>query len=227
MGRLLRLVAGRPDAAGRELRASASRRTSTAWSPARPLSNSRYRYHSGGQTDADVQAELKAADGYLKAAKHLMVDGMFNVNSTSVAAWHALFAGIRERQLGFPRQQRRTPGDRCPLRQADRHLALQHGGFRPGDGRCRSQGVTMPDGSQGWSGVRFLDDDQLQKLAEECVKQVKQRGPFLNFSEFINRRLSNDELGLMGALQSAIDYDDEQPGLADPSTTASRQAPAS
>jgi hypothetical protein len=37
---------------------------------------------------------------------------------------------------------------------------------------------------------------------------VKQRGPFLNFSEFINRRLSNDKLGIMGALQSAIDYDD-------------------
>ena len=72
-------------------------------------------------------------------------------------------------------------------------------------------GVTMPDGSPGWSGVRFLDDNQLRKLAEECVKQVKLRGPFLNFSEFINRRLSKDELGLMGALQSAIDYDDENP----------------
>jgi hypothetical protein len=33
--------------------------------------------------------------------RHLMVDGMFNVNSTSVAAWHALFAGIRERQLVY------------------------------------------------------------------------------------------------------------------------------
>jgi len=73
------------------------------------------------------------------------------------------------------------------------------------------RGVTMPDGSSGWSGVRFLNDDQLRKLAEECVKQVKQRGPFLNFSEFINRRLSNDDLGLMGALQSAIDYDDRSP----------------
>jgi hypothetical protein len=69
----------------------------------------------------------------------------------------------------------------------------------------------MPDGSDGWSGVRFLDDEQLQKLAEECVKQVKQRGPFLNFSEFINRRLSDDGLGTMGALQSAIDYDDDAP----------------
>ena len=43
------------------------------------------------------------------------------------------------------------------------------------------------------------------------MKQVKRRGPFLNFSEFINRRLSNDDLGTMGALQSAIDYDDASP----------------
>jgi hypothetical protein len=64
---------------------------------------------------------------------------------------------------------------------------------------------------QAWSGVRFLDDGQLRKLAEECVKQVKRRGPFLNFSEFINRRLSNDDLGVVGALQSAIDYDDASP----------------
>jgi hypothetical protein len=72
-------------------------------------------------------------------------------------------------------------------------------------------GVNMPDGSPGWCGVRFLDDDQLKTLAEECVKQVKKRGPFLNFAEFINRRLSNDELGTMGALQSAIDFDDASP----------------
>ena len=59
--------------------------------------------------------------------------------------------------------------------------------------------------------MRFLDDGQLLKLAEECVRQVKRRGPFLNFSEFINRRLSKDDLGTMGALQSAIDYDDKSP----------------
>jgi hypothetical protein len=40
---------------------------------------------------------------------------------------------------------------------------------------------------------------------------VKRRGPFLNFSEFINRRLSDDDLGTTGALQSAIDYDDGSP----------------
>ena len=174
------------------------------------LSNIRYRYYPGGNSTADTKAELLATDGYLKAAKHLVVDGMFNVNSTSVAAWHALFAGIRERQLvcrdgtGALRKIAVPSGKRIALSRFDTEVSDQET-TDPG------YGVTFPNGSKGWSGVRFLDDNQLLRLAEECVKQVKRRGPFLNFAEFINRRLSNDDLGLMGALQSAIDYDDKNP----------------
>jgi hypothetical protein len=174
------------------------------------ISNTRYRYHSGGQPSAKVKSDLQAADGYLKAAKHLIVDGMFNVNSTSVAAWYALFAGIRERQVVFRdnsgslRKVNIPSGKRIAITRFDTEVSDQEM-----DGP--EDGATMPDGSPGWSGVRFLDDDQLMRLARECVKQVKQRGPFLNFAEFINRRLSTDELGLKGALQSAIDYDDKNP----------------
>ena len=135
---------------------------------------------------------------------------MFNVNSTSVAAWQALFAGIRERQLVFRNSSGALQKIDVP---SGKRIALSRFETEVSDQEMddAGQGVTMPDGSKGWSGVRFLDDAQLKKLAEECVKQVKQRGPFLNFSEFINRRLSNDDLGLMGALQSAIDYDDKAP----------------
>ena len=175
-----------------------------------PISNSRYRYYSGGQAPARIESDLQAADGYLKAAKHLVVDGMFNVNSTSVAAWKALFAGIRERQLVFRNSSGSLQKINLP---SGKRIALSRFETEVSDQEMNDagQGVTMPNGSKGWSGVRFLDDAQLNKLAEECVKQVKKRGPFLNFSEFINRRLSNDELGLMGALQSAIDYDDKAP----------------
>jgi hypothetical protein len=175
-----------------------------------PIANSRYRYHSTGLSDSQVRSDLAAADGYLKAARHLMVDGMFNVNSTSVAAWYALFAGIRERSLvyrednGDLRTIEVPSGKRIAISRFDTEVS----GLEVED---PERGVTMPDQWPGWSGVRFLDDDQLQKLAEECVKQVKLRGPFLNFSEFVNRRLSDDSLGLMGALQSAIDYDDATP----------------
>ena len=174
------------------------------------IANSRYQYYSGGETASETTAELQAADGYLKAAKHLMVDGMFNVNSTSVDAWQALFAGIRERQVvyrdkdGTLRPVQVPPGKRIAVSRFNTETTDQ-------EGDDPEFGVTRDDGMQAWSGVRFLDDSQLKKLAQECVKQVKMRGPFLNFSEFINRRLSDNALGTMGALQSAIDYDDESP----------------
>lgn len=174
------------------------------------LPNSRYSKHPTGQSSGQIISELQATDGYLKTAKHLMVNGMFNVNSTSVAAWMAVFAGIRERQLvyrdssGGLRQINVPSGKRIALSRFNTEISDQ-------EMADPQSGVTLPDGSKSWSGVRYLDDAQLLKLAQECVKQVKRRGPFLNFSEFINRRLSNDDLGTMGALQSAIDYDDAQP----------------
>jgi len=174
------------------------------------LANSRYMPYFGASTPADIKTDLEAAEGYLKAAAHLMVDGMFNVNSTSVDAWHALFAGIRERQVVF----RDRNGTLRPVQiPSGKRIAISRFNTETTDqeGNDPEFGVTRDDGMQAWSGVRFLDDAQLRKLAGECVKQVKRRGPFLNFSEFINRRLSDDDLGTMGALQSAIDYDDANP----------------
>ncbi len=174
------------------------------------LANSRYQRHFGNPNADDVENELNAADGYLKAAGHLMVDGMFNVNSTSVDAWHALFAGIRERKVVYRDKSGILKTVDIP---SDKRIAVSRFNVATTDqeGDDPEFGIRRDDGQDAWSGVRFLTDAQLRKLAEECVKQVKQRGPFLNFSEFINRRLSNDNLGIMGALQSAIDYDDANP----------------
>ena len=102
--------------------------------------------------------DLQAADGYLKAAAHLMVDGMFNVNSTSVAAWQALFAGIRERQLVYRDNSGRLVKINVP---PEKRIALSRFDTEVSDREMEDagQGVIMPDGSNGWSGVRFLDDD--------------------------------------------------------------------
>ena len=63
------------------------------------------------------------------------------------------------------------------------------------------------DGSAShYSGYRDLSDEQVRQLAEAVVKQVRKRGPFLNLSEFLNRRLSTDpEPAICGALQAVID----------------------
>lgn len=178
-----------------------------------PIANSRFQYYSAGLTAAKVKLDLQAADGYLKSAAHLMVDGAFNVNSTSVAAWYALFAGIRERQIYYRTQTGSLEPVVIP---SDARIAISRFDTPNADQEVTNiaNGVTRDDGNQTWSGVRFLTDEHLALLAEKCVEQVKKRGPFLNFSEFINRRLSDDELGVMGALQSAIDYDDKAPNPA-------------
>ncbi|WP_233246116.1 hypothetical protein [Coraliomargarita sinensis] len=170
---------------------------------------SRYQYYDGGLDAAEVQDKLTGDDAFMKAAEHLRVDGAFNVNSTSVNAWYAVLKGIRERKLFY----RNASGNLKEVDVPDDHIALSRFDTPTTDKEMAdaSSGVTRDDGLSAWSGVRFLDDDQIRLLAEKCVEQVKKRGPFLNFSEFINRRLEDSKLGLMGALQSAIDYDDDSP----------------
>jgi len=170
---------------------------------------SRYQYHDAGMDAAAVEAKLTDDDAYLRAAEHLTVDGAFNVNSTSVKAWYALFKGIRERKLFY----RDSSGQLLEVAVPAGHIALSRFDTPTTDRETTdlSAGVAREDGNMAWSGVRFLDDLQIRLLAGKCVEQVKRRGPFLNFSEFINRRLENSELGLMGALQAAIDYDDASP----------------
>ena len=120
-------------------------------------------------------------------AGHLLVNGSFNVNSTSIEAWKAILASNRDikikstqdGQLADINLNKETP------------FARQH----------------HPNGSKddAWNGFRTLNDDQIEKLAEQIVIQVKKRGPFLSLADFVNRRLTSGELGQSGAIQSALD----------------------
>lgn len=68
-----------------------------------------------------------------------------------------------------------------------------------------------------WSGTRTISDEEIYDdhgtpdtsddtgLAVEIVKQIKKRGPFLNLSDFVNRRLIDGELGERSALAQAIE----------------------
>jgi hypothetical protein len=88
------------------------------------------------------------------------------------------------------------------------------------------RGQTLPDGSSvsgtvltrfarsfkptggvsgAWNNYRELSDAEIDKLAAEVVKEVRDRGPFMSLADFVNRRLLASEHGLKGALQAAID----------------------
>jgi hypothetical protein len=110
-------------------------------------------------------------------AGHFLVDGAFNVNSTSVAAWTALLASVLD--IPVPTNDPANPGA----------LIFPQDAFGfAGSSRVRGQGYGSgaPGGKQDFfNGFRALDADALQTLATNIVEEVKARGPFpslgLNF----------------------------------------------
>ena len=177
----------------------------------------RYVKSSTPYKNEDIVKRIMDGDGWKYIAQYLMVDGGFNVNSTSVEAWASVLQGLARRKLVTNANGKLSlvePGksdssvlfSRFMVSTADKSIDAL-GGYSP------MQGSSSLRGNSGmlaaWGEVRALEADKIRQLAEEMVKQVKKRGPFLNMSDFINRRLdTNKELALKGALQAAIDATD-------------------
>lgn len=129
------------------------------------------------------------------------MEGGFNVNSTSKAAWKALLAstvGVRTNANGKPSAQ---PG---------------YNRINDTDSRFQTIGSGMtassPDPYLGQA--RMLDDSEIDRLAGQIVEQVKLRGPFPTLAAFVNRSVdpashgrsvTQAEVCNSGALQAALD----------------------
>lgn len=140
-----------------------------------------------------------SANSWASVAADLEVKGMFNVNSTSVDAWKALLRNVKDGRV--PHQTVDTEN----LGSWEMDLGPEYA-----DAPVSRTSVTGDEFSSGNDAQLLAQplewtDTQLDALAEEIVKQVKLRGPFLSLSEFINRQLSNDDdLALAGAVESAL-----------------------
>ncbi|MEY3898471.1 MAG: hypothetical protein RLZZ214_3993 [Verrucomicrobiota bacterium] len=166
------------------------------------LPNSRFTPYSGSLQESDLNSFFTASGGTVKAeleiAARLMVEGQFNVNSTSVEAWKALFSSLRgESTVGID-----TKG-KTKLHEISGSPA--HSVRLPAGPPAAT--TADPADPNAWLGGRELSDKEIDQLARAMVAEVRKRGPFLSLSEFVNRRLdsSNRELSLKGALQAAID----------------------
>jgi hypothetical protein len=143
-----------------------------------PLPNGRLRLNPAvaKPTAADLQH-------YHRAATSLLVDGALNINSSSIEAWESLLlSGMKStganETVAFPRM-----------------LDLPGGDW---------DGIN-PTSKNAWSGQRVFTREEIRRLAEEIVREIRTRGPFIGLSDFVNRRLKNDETGTKGTLQAAID----------------------
>ncbi|MES2475852.1 MAG: hypothetical protein V4640_08730 [Verrucomicrobiota bacterium] len=157
----------------------------------KPLPNSRMRL-APGISDDDTASHLT---DFHRCASALMVDGAFNVNSTRVEAWKAMLGSTRKSGFGS--------ADKIPFPR----VLHPHGDAWSNSDPAYSDEV--------WSGFRELTEEEIGRLAESIVVEVKRRGPFLSMADFVNRRLATDETGKMGALQAAIENAGLNSGITD------------
>ncbi|MEI7910936.1 MAG: hypothetical protein WCK77_14970 [Verrucomicrobiota bacterium] len=142
-------------------------------------------------------------DSWKSIASRLEVEGMFNVNSTSTAAWRALLGHGRKMRIPYLRE---SAGSWSATLSGETDHAFTRfsiaGDAKPGEA---SSSGAFPEAND-FAGYRTLDDEGLlDALAKEVVDQVRKRGPFLSLAEFVNRQLSSGDLALAGALQAALD----------------------
>jgi len=170
---------------------------STDWDASVPLLNPRYQFNFDGavaknEVSGIISGSNALEGGFYRSAEFLKNSAAFNVNSTSVSAWVAFLSS--------------TLGNKRPLIEGEmgeneisfaRHLLPA----------TTADTEKAEPGSWGaWIGARKLASDEVHKLAESIVAEVKKRGPFLSLSDFINRRLAdeNDETSHKGAIDAAI-----------------------
>ncbi|WOO40289.1 hypothetical protein [Rubellicoccus peritrichatus] len=156
------------------------------------LPNPRIEYINDSATG--LRNAILEADGSInrnahrESAGYLGVKGAFNVNSTSVEAWKALFSSLGEGRL-------------AKLDSSGSFVA----GENTTNNRISRYAVPLGDPGDKWAGYSALSDEEITRLAEETVKQVKLRGPFFSMAHFVNRKITSDSaLSKAGALQTAI-----------------------
>lgn len=163
------------------------------------LPNHRYRFTDNGLEKDEIQTQLEDdTEGYLHTARHIVLEGGFNVNSLSVRAWRTFLASNLQKRYPVVTRDGKVASDSdYPEITKDRYII----------GRTNIGVDDANDGSESWMQANEIDGDELDDLAEAIVDEVAKRGPFRSVAEFVNRRVSgnNEEFAVKGALQAALD----------------------
>jgi len=178
-------------------------------STSRPLPNRRIQPYKTRLDQDKLDALFDEADQFTdgladKIASHLMVQGGFNINSTSVNAWRIFLSSLKGKPVAY------LESGLAPEEATPEGTTVSASGL-PNTEPIQSADISSPNSPpEQWTSGRELTDDEISELATAIVKQVKLRGPFLSLSEFVNRRLEsgNPELSKMGALQAALNDND-------------------
>jgi hypothetical protein len=165
-----------------------------------PRSNSRIVWDNPDWNEDPAAAE----PDFDQAESRFLTAGALNVHSTSVAAWSALLRSLEAVPVDGEDADF-NGGQSIPL---SRFSGRFNDPFDPdGRNRLNNQGFSHENN---FTGYRRLTRAEADRLAEEIVNQVRERGPFFSMADFVNRRLmpeGGDPLGhgVAGAIQTAID----------------------
>ena len=108
-----------------------------------------------------------------------MLNNAFNINSTSALAWASLLRANRDLTLtDFSNLSHQSNGTPFPL------------GQQP-----------YVESDNPWTGYHSLTNTQIDTLSIEIVRIIKERGPFMSLSDFVNRQMGYHS----GVLQKAIE----------------------
>ena len=173
----------------------------TDGNPTFPLPNSRLSPSNSTSSNSDLTTENRAA-------ANLMLDGAFNINSTSVAAWESVIGAMRDIE---------TLGHKIEDKPEFRHNFARFNQPLMGMPTTVELVPQLSNKDQLAAGYRNLTDAQIASLASEIVDEIRLRSatpdqngdkyPFLSLSEFINRSPQSvtQDFAKRGALQAAID----------------------
>ncbi|MET3872586.1 hypothetical protein J3R74_002456 [Puniceicoccus vermicola] len=167
--------------------------------------NKRYLFTKSGQEILDegiFNGAKTQLEDYHAWASQLMINGSFNVNSTSVEAWTAILSAMHDQDLPVY-----DPNTGIPTSESTEtfftRLNLHYGSaFKTNDS-------TTNDNF--WRGYHELSATQIQDLANEIVSQIQaRRRPFGSMANFVNRSLQDtvsgtDDEQLSGILQQSLD----------------------
>ena len=177
-----------------------------------PLPNRFYLPREGADSSTATPAAANVVSGsrdsttnkyaFESVASELEVAGMFNVNSTSLDAWRALLRHARDVEVPYLDGDGRTVTDDARSFSYPRTSIAGDQGSDSGSTESGSDGSLAPE----FAGHRVLTEPQIDRLAVFIVEAIRERGPFLSLSEFLNRQLTtNADLALAGTIQSALD----------------------
>jgi hypothetical protein len=112
-------------------------------------------------------------------SRYLMINGAFNINSTSIDAWKAVLASLRKRNATLTE----TASSTLASTAFPRSLYQPVLNVDPVSG----QNAATEDNGASYGGFRRITDAQITALATDVVQEIRLRGPFTGMADFINR----------------------------------------